>query len=172
VGVDPAALAALVDRDALMQCVLAYARGLDRLDLDLVISAFHPDAVFDNGDFRGTREGFADWLWGQQEGRETVQHFITNPTFELDGDEAHGETYFLAAIRSTGQEGATLMGGRYLDRFERRDGRWAIAARVLVREWHLSLATEQLESVLAYGRRLARRDGGDVSYARPLAPPA
>jgi hypothetical protein len=29
----------------------------------------------------------------------------------------------------------SMGGGRYLDRFEKRDGRWAIAARVCVRDW-------------------------------------
>ena len=29
----------------------------------------------------------------------------------------------------------TMGGGRYVDRLEQRDGRWAIAARVCLRDW-------------------------------------
>ena len=34
---------ALLDREALAACVHAYARGLDRVDEELILSAFHPD---------------------------------------------------------------------------------------------------------------------------------
>ena len=55
---------------------------------------------------------------------------------EIDCDEAHAETYHLFA--GTEREPAnhmTISGGRYVDRPERRDGRWAIVDRVCVVEF-------------------------------------
>ncbi|MDT5346858.1 MAG: hypothetical protein QOH91_145, partial [Mycobacterium sp.] len=62
-------------------------------------------------------------------------------------DEAHAETYYL--FIGTDREPAdhiTISGGRYVDRLERRDGRWAIVDRVCVAEFmseSQSLLTEQ-----------------------------
>jgi len=162
---------ALLDRDALSACVHAYARGLDRADEELILSAFHPDAIFDNGNMRGSPREFVDWLVPQQEGRDMVQHFVTNSTFELAGDAAHGETYFLAVISWVGRASLDLMGGRYLDRFERRDGRWGIAVRVLVRDWHFTAEKEVASAFLDRGLHLSTRDRRDVSYLRPLDSP-
>ena len=32
----------LMDRQRIWECMLRYARGMDRLDVDLVLSAYHP----------------------------------------------------------------------------------------------------------------------------------
>jgi hypothetical protein len=74
-------------------------------------------------------------------------------------------------------------GGRYVDRLEKRDGRWAIAARVCVRDWApLDAVPETLDAAtmtvvkglddatVALMRSGAHpsRDRSDVSYRRPL----
>jgi hypothetical protein len=66
---------------------------------------------------------------------------------------------------------ATLHFGRYIDRFERRNGRWAIAARACVIEWHAALGSlpmppEALAAYAAVGP--TTRDRTDKSYQRPL----
>jgi hypothetical protein len=64
----------------------------------------------------------------------------------------------------------TISGGRYVDRLERRDGRWAIAARVCVVEWiteSTSLITEDVLAVLS-AEQTPTKDRSDPSYARPL----
>ena len=66
----------------------------------------------------------------------------------------------------------TVAGGRYIDRLERRGGRWAIAARVCTAEWETQaqsfLRNPPLgPDVLANGLVMAR-DRTDVSYDRPL----
>ena len=43
-------------RDALMR----YSRGIDLLDLELVKSAYHPDAYDDHGTFKGNAFEFAE----------------------------------------------------------------------------------------------------------------
>jgi hypothetical protein len=65
-------------------------------------------------------------------------HTIGNSTIEFTGrDTAHVESHVCARHRRTDERGVVLetFGGRYVDRFERRDGEWRIARRVVVHEW-------------------------------------
>ena len=39
----------LIDRQRIYECLLRYTRGMDRLDRELVLSAYHDDAVEDHG---------------------------------------------------------------------------------------------------------------------------
>ena len=56
-------------------------------------------------------------------------------------------------------------GFRYVDRFQRREGVWRIAARVAVREWTQNVAPEQQMTIPPErdGRR-GRRDRTDALY--------
>ncbi|MNG25643.1 hypothetical protein D3C85_1152060 [compost metagenome] len=95
-----------------------------------------------------------------------------NHRCDFDGPTtAHSETYWI--FSGLNQLGAplTLSGGRYLDRFEKREGRWAIAARKCVIEWtgaldSVDMPQANLEAYAATGRAL--RDKSDPSYMRPL----
>ena len=59
-----------------------------------------------------------------------------------------------------------LFAGRYVDRFERRDGEWRIARRTVVHDWSRQLPTapESLGLPLA-GFAQGRRDRTDPVYA-------
>jgi SnoaL-like domain len=46
---------------------------------------------------------------------------------DLDGDHAHSECYYMYASMNRTAPSLTVCGGHYIDWFERRDGRWAIA---------------------------------------------
>jgi hypothetical protein len=153
----------LLDRQAIVDCVHRYCRGVDRKDEEILLSAFHDDAVDAHGAGPAPIQEFLDFLWRRHEGREIAQHFVTNIRVELDGDIAHGETYFLAVGAAPGSTELSLVGGRYVDRFERRDGEWRIATRVTIPEW----STEGLKNANAVSK-VARRDRQDPSYERPL----
>ena len=75
------------------------------------------------------------------------------------------ETYWLVALRLKAREEIVFGGGRYVDRFERRNGEWRIAVRNVVSEW-----TTTLESGDLMGEPYAEgiRDRTDTSYQRPL----
>jgi hypothetical protein len=62
-----------------------------------------------------------------------MTHQICNVLIELDGDVAHGESYFFMLARSEhqGREVDWLLAGRFIDRFERRGGAWRIASRTV-----------------------------------------
>ena len=63
------------------------------------------------------------------------QHCLFNHFCDLDGDVAHTETYYMFVGMNREGEPLVMSGGRYIDRFEKRDGRWAVAARLCVRDW-------------------------------------
>ena len=130
---DPA-LQALLDKQALHELALRYARAIDRRDRALLLSVYHDDAVDRHGSlFEGSPRAYADWQPEVMAPFEVTAHYIMNTDFRLDGDHAQGELYFVAFHRRQPPEREELLvGGRYLDRYERRDGEWKISDRQLV----------------------------------------
>jgi ketosteroid isomerase-like protein len=170
--IDTAAIQALVERQAIHDCLVRYCRAVDRLDRELLLSVYHVDAVDDHGVFVGNREEFADWVIAfHSRAQHSTQHIITNHSCDIDGDVAHAETYWMFAAMNTDGAPLTLSGGRYIDRLERRDGRWAIALRKVVSDWRGAPGGALLsaEGTAALNRGAPpMRDRSDPSYDRPL----
>ena len=129
----------LTARAEIHDCLMRYCRGLDRLDAAMVASAFHSDGV-DHHSFATLRTAaqIGQALVERQRTRyRKTMHGILNEHVEVDGDVARAETYFRASLLAERDAREVLIegAGRYLDRFERRDGEWRIAERVLVNEW-------------------------------------
>lgn len=158
----------LKDRQDIYDCLVRYCHGVDKFDRELLRSAYHDDAIDDHGDFVGPVDDFIDWAFNyHQTFQKRTMHAIGTHSCELDGDVAHTETYwqFLAVNR---QEPHNVMAyGRYLDRFERRAGRWAIVQRFCVLT---GLDDAQDPQALAGDAAFvpSRRDKSDPSYMRPL----
>lgn len=164
-------LAELVDRQDIYAALLRFARAMDRFDRALFLSAFYQDAVISAGSFVGDPVSLYDWAHGMhEEGQKATMHNLLNHSCDLDGDSAHTETYYLMAGRNH-DESNWLAGGRYLDRFERRDGQWKIAFRTTVIEWSglsptLPIPFLDVPDLALNG--LPTRDTDDPSYRRPL----
>lgn len=162
----------LVDRQEIHDVILRYCRGVDRLDRELILSAYHSDAIDDHGLFVGGPEAFAAYFSAFHASQQSAtQHIVTNHSCELDGDTAHCETYWLFAAMNREGPALSLGGGRYIDRMERRGGRWAIAQRKCLYDWQgvpgdYDLGPEQVKAMLGAGP--ATRDRQDPSYERPL----
>jgi ketosteroid isomerase-like protein len=162
----------LLDRQAIRDCLAAYCRGIDRMDKALIMSAYHPDAVDDHLFIVDGPEPFADWANDlHTRGMRSHQHIITTHNCDLDGDVAHAETYWMSAAHAKDSGELTLSGGRYIDRFEKRDGEWKIAARKVLFDWSGAPVVRQtpaavVVAVEAFGR--GSRDKSDPSYQRPL----
>lgn len=125
-------------REQIRDCLYRYSRGIDRYDVDLVRSCYHADAVEAHGVYNGDLEGFIG-LVHQFRGPDSefgiMQHVITNSLIERTGDVAHVESYLYNPLVPRDPESGLpdiLVGGRFIDRFEFRDGRWAIAERRVV----------------------------------------
>lgn len=126
------------DKLEITEVIYRFARAIDRCDKSLIASVFHPGATDDHGSFKGTAEEFADWVIPVLENMQFTQHAIANVLIEVQGERAFAESYFRAYHRITGSEGEDrdmVAGGRYLDRFERRDGEWKILHRHAIYDW-------------------------------------
>jgi hypothetical protein len=160
------------DRQEILDALHRYTRGIDRHDKTLMASAYHPDAWDDHGMKSGNASDFCDWAIGFHAQIQTRhQHCITNHVVDLDGDVAHAETYYI--FWGENLEGPpTLSFGRYVDRLEKRNGKWGIAYRRCI----IETAGNFIESELPEEYKAANTSTGpstwnkrDVSYARPLS---
>lgn len=131
-------LSELADREAIRECLYRYSRGVDRLDADMVRSAYWPDIVDNHTGFSGNAEGFIAWAFPIMGTMDQTQHFIANVLMSIRGDQADVESYFYGFHRINRPDGGksdVIGAGRYLDRFEKRGDEWRIARREVVTDW-------------------------------------
>jgi len=110
-----------------------FCRGVDRLDETLIASCFHEDATDDHGMYQGSGHGFARYVIDSAATMLGTMHTLGNVTIAVDGDRARSEAYVHVVMRMPSGDGAAdhTIHARYIDRFERRDGEWRIADRVV-----------------------------------------
>jgi hypothetical protein len=134
---EPQELAELLDKQRIHEVLVRYCRGVDRVDRDLIASAFHDDAECEFGSLLLTGENIASAIGEAAGGCDLTTHMIGNELIELHGDSAHGETYYLSTAILDGESGKQLRqrAGRYVDLLERRDGEWKLSKRVVVEDW-------------------------------------
>ena len=126
----------LVARAEITDCLYRYCRGVDRGDVELIRSVYHPDATDDHGVWKGAGFDFAPYIVNDMNQVALLgQHHLTNIMIELHGNIAAVECYYVAyhpLLDDSGQNEHVLFGGRYLDRFEHRDSNWKIAERTVL----------------------------------------
>jgi hypothetical protein len=162
---------ALLDRIAIVELVSRYCRGIDRRDFALVRSLYHDDAIENHGTmFSGTADEFIAWLPEVMAPWDATIHTIGNSVVAVDGVRAEAEHQVRAWHRTHGPDRKEyIVHGRYLDRYERRDGIWKFLERSLVFD-HGEVrdvdeaAIEQLGGDAPHGRA----DRGDPSWDLPL----
>ena len=128
----------LADRIAILETLALYCRGIDRCDAEQLAAVFIPDAQIDYGDgAQPVAEAIAALMAGLGAMRLT-QHNISNTVMRLAGDTARAETNCVALHLIPAPEGEIelVVGGRYLDRLAKREGRWRIAERLYVMDWN------------------------------------
>lgn len=127
------------DRTQILDTLYRYCRGIDRLDEELVRSCYHPDAIDNHGLYSGSVDHFVENAFRRQSTTVIVaSHTMHQSLIEVEGDAAVVETYANAVERSRDDADRlidTLVGLRYIDRFERRGGPWLIARRTVVIDW-------------------------------------
>lgn len=165
------AIQEMKDRQAIWDCLVRYCRGQDRLDPELTRSAYHDDAIDDHGGYVGPVDGFVKW--GQSIHRvmhKATTHALSNHQCELDGNTAHCETYYdYTSVAKDGKiEHRT---GRYVDRLEKRNGKWGIAVRICMIDTDAIAdpdANEDAGISSDIFQQPGRGDKKDPSYMRPL----
>lgn len=152
----------IADRLAITSQIYRYCRSVDRLDVALGHSVFHPDSYADFGLYKGTGRGWIDFICEEHRKFLHHSHQVTNIVIDLDGDRAGSEAYVTATLRS--RDGDKIMQrqfwARYVDKWSRRGGHWAIDWRECVIDFdQLSEATPMAD------HPRSQRDASDPSYA-------
>lgn len=155
----------VVAKQAITEVIYRYCRAIDRMDRDLALSVWHEGGIADYGEiYQGTGPGFVDWVWNVHAGLAGHSHQITNILIQVDGDRAASESYVTVALWSSATEGRvmTIRGwGRYVDRWSRRDGRWAIDERRYIHDFQ---TISEIAEAMTASSTAARRDRSDPSY--------
>ena len=127
---------------AITRVLLRYARAVDARDFGAVRACFHPDARVHYGDwFSGNLDEAITFLESSLPGLVSTLHLLGPPLIELDVEagnamvetpSVNSATY---APEADGTSMQNVSGGRYRDRFVRREGEWAILERRNRRVW-------------------------------------
>ncbi|WP_235973821.1 nuclear transport factor 2 family protein [Parasphingopyxis marina] len=162
----------LRDRQDILDCINNYGRGLDRLDADLIRDAFHPDATDNHGPFLGGVDAFVPFAIDCEAAFLNTHHGITSHNCEIKGDTAHAESYVFWFVQMPDGEKIGAGGGRYIDKLERREGKWKVSLRRLLMDWTFQVPEDKWLGDEWSGVK-GERDKTDPSYLRPMTiPPA
>ena len=200
-SVDDPHLQQLLDKQACAEVMMTYCRAIDHRDEALLRSVFHSDSYHRHGfqgpssdPSRATRSDkpgdFVAFALGVLATHTHTHHQLGNIFIDIEADAttAFTEAYFTAyhRMRAKGDPKAAVnaydtqmdfwVGGRYMDRMEKRDGAWKIAYRVGMTDWTrieppasrgffdtaTELRSQQSRKDMLYRRRSA--------FKRPLAP--
>ena len=157
-------------KDEITSALLRYTRGIDRLDGELVASAFHPGATcLDYGADVMAIEDFVTYAIPRLgEAYSATQHRVSNVAIEFDegSRSAICEAYVLAFHVQQTDSAPKLhtFNGRYIDRFENRSGEWLIASRTLRVDWS---RVETIDATMGGQWVESGRDRKDAVYRRP-----
>jgi hypothetical protein len=153
--------ATLADTQAITRQIYNYCRSVDRLDVPLGHGVFHADAVADFPTYQGTGRGWIDAICVEHRKFLHHSHQVTNIVIDLDGNQAGSEAYVIANLRQVedGKLINRMFSARYIDRWSKREGHWAIDRRECVVDF------SELREVTSLGEDdRSARDGSDPSY--------
>lgn len=183
-------LVAMADRQAIENVLGTYCRAIDRLDVDLLKSVYHPDGFDDHGEIKLNAHEFADKIIATLRDLCVYSmHTVTQTVIDVDGDQAFSEAYYLGYHAIDGGEESIqkffdpiylaeqkaagnirrphvyICGGRYIDVLRKRDGQWRIQHRRMTNEFAISQPeTNRGEGVPAAFFTGSARDRSDAVY--------
>jgi hypothetical protein len=155
----------IADKLELAELVARIARAVDRKDRPGILACYAEKSFDDHGRFRGARDEFAEFICnnpGFTTASPFLYHLMGQSLFDVDGDTAHGETYFAYWMQTTPDTLYQSL-GRYLDYFERIGGQWLLVYRRVVMEWDGTLPAT---NAVPGGHFRGTRDGSDPLYSR------
>jgi len=162
------ALDDVVSHQAIIELGCRYVRGVDRGDPEMIMTAFHDDAAIVSGAFNGSAQDFSVEIGKLlDEISPRVAHTVTNHWIDISGDVGVGESYVIAYQNTLGDDPQDVMtGGRYVDRYERRNGEWKISHRTFVLDWTTSSPSKDLMGLGMFEEMVkGERGKGDPVYA-------
>jgi len=170
--------ARLADRAYIIEILHRWARGVDRLDVDLMRAAFHPDATDNHGLYVGGVDGLIDFILTRHKEIPFSWHIISNVVIEFAAldvaiveslcmtvqhhSEASEAAVNLFKAGTVGRPIDMIGFGRYADRFERRNSQWKISERTVV--YDSQIVTKSPGMSPSPGFAAGRRDRDDFIY--------
>ena len=160
----------VIARNAIHDLIMAQARATDRGDLPLLQSVWHPEATVDVGFFAGSADDYCPMIIEATAGMQRMSHTVANEWIDVRGDEAVAESYVIAFTTFPDEQGqlvSEITGGRYFDRFDRRDSTWKFTARNFVTDWQMRqpATTETPDGLTAQLTLRGSRGPADPIYA-------
>lgn len=142
----------LAAESAIKKVIHLYSHALDRRRWELLDQVFHEDAKYGFGDIAGSWRDFVVAARSIVDPLGPTHHMVANILISFEGDVAHVETYlngyhvipadYPAGLNTNGlfydrpgERYISVVGGRYVDRFEQRSGDWRIAQRAGIYDW-------------------------------------
>lgn len=130
-----AALDMVIDKQALYELNLRYARAVDRKNFEALRALYAPNGFHDHGGmFKGSPDQFIAWLTKSMVDIET-QHLVANSLFHVTGETATGEIYTINFHTMPKLSSNYIAGGRYLDHYIKINGTWHYQSRLRVIDW-------------------------------------
>lgn len=181
---DAERLERLLAKEEIREVVYRWCRAVDRCDWAEVHEVFHPDGHDSHGIFQGGVDDLVAWLRERHKSISRSMHLVTNIFLEFaDADNALAESYSIALQYYPGGGAAEtrsaiagggdvsdgdfnmLVTGRYVDHFQRRDGRWRILNRSVVFDNSVMLAAGGKDAQLGADWIVSTRDSSDPLFA-------
>jgi len=158
----------MLDHYEITKTLNEYCHSCDRCDEVQMAGVYLEDSWDDHGVVKAAGPEFARLMIASVlSDTNSLSHMLGQSLINIDGDEAGTETYFLAVSHDTREDGVEMcnqLGGRYVDKLRRENGRWRIKHRVVVRDWSISMPVEH-DWVADVGLKEGQRSNADPSFA-------
>ena len=138
----------LLDKQEIGDVIQRYCRTLDWLDPEGQSSCYWPDAHIEYGFFSGCAEDFLPAVMETERSLARRWHMLSQPLIRFSScTSASSECYGVfggGRFQDDGSIAGDLIGGRYLDEWEKRDGEWRISARKYIVDWKSPLSNQPM----------------------------
>jgi len=160
----------MLDQHEIRTLLAEYCHACDRADEAMIADCYTgADSFDDHGNVKASGPEYAAIMAGKiVERTEAMAHILGQSLIIVDGDSASAETFFIAYFRlppGGGEPGrVNQLIGRFVDRLERREGRWKIRRRTCVRDTSITVTVES-DAYAAFGFVPGTRDADDPGAA-------
>jgi ketosteroid isomerase-like protein len=119
--------------DAISKLIYEYAARVDAGDFEGVAELFANGSFLDFRGVAAVRDCFEGMVIRYDDGTPRTKHVTTNLIVDVDesADTATARSYFTVLQSVSGTPLQVIIAGRYNDTFERVDGHWRFAQRVV-----------------------------------------
>ena len=137
-----AAVQIMLDKQDINEVLARYCHGLDKRDRSMLESIYWPEAIEDHAGYQGSADGLIDHALDYI-GDDLSFHTISSVLIEFDDESrARSDSYYLYQGINREDEQTFLVGGRYSDQFEKRNGEWRMIYRRVYVDFKAPLPSE------------------------------